>query len=118
MDHEGLVDALAAWASGSSGAEAAVELLVETDIWLCRPDFMDVAVIEDDRGRPGIDWLAAHDFSARARCSRGERLVLRLCCAMADPEILVSLGDLGGLDLTNLRMVQQALHTARFGWQE
>ncbi len=110
-----VAEKLAEWASGSTGTEAAVELLIETDFWLTRHEFVERALADDDGGA-SIDWVAARDVALDVQCSRGERFVLLLACSLADPDQTVAMSDIAALDGRNLKRVTEALHTARFGW--
>ena len=110
-----LVEPLAEWASGSPGTEAAVELLIETEYWLERSEFVDRAVTQDEGGA-AIDWEVAARLGHELVCSRGERFLLLLACALADPSLKISMGEIGAIDGRNLARVQAALRTARFGW--
>lgn len=110
-----LVEQLAEWASGSPGTEAAVELLIETDYWLERSEFVDRAITRGEGGA-AIDWDVAFHLGQELVCSRGERFLLLLACALADPSRMISMGEIGAIDGRNLTRVQAALRTARFGW--
>lgn len=110
-----LEEQLGAWASGSTGTEAAVELLIETGFWLTRAEFVDRALIAD-ADRTSIDWAAASDVANDVQCSRGERFLLLLACSLADPSRVVAMADVAALDGRNLKRVAEALHTAKFGW--
>ena len=105
------------WASGAAGTEAAIELLIETDYWLDRREFLDEAVVRsgDDAA---IDWSIAARLADELVCSRGERFVLRLACSLANPEFRVAMADVSSLDGRNLRVVQDVLRTAKFGWPD
>jgi hypothetical protein len=108
------------WAKGLSCLEAAVELLIGHRRWLCRGDFLDVAV---EPGREALSGLAmaAVDFEAAAgalaagalTCSSGEGQVLRLAASVA-AGVPVDLREaLTGLDEGNSGLVAAAvLHAA------
>ena len=106
---------LGAWASGSTGTEAAVELLIETGYWLTRAEFVGRA-ITSAADNAAIDWNAAAAVAAEVQCSRGERFLLQLACSLADPSHQVAMAELSTLDGRNLRRVQDAIRTAKFGW--
>lgn len=106
---------LGEWASGSTGTEAAVELLIETDFWLRRREFVERALTVNSE-RASIDWEAAAVVAEEVQCSRGERFLLLLACSLANPEQRVAMSDISALDGRNLKRVAEALRTAKFGW--
>ncbi len=106
---------LGAWASGSTGTEAAVELLIETGYWLRRAEFVDQAITTGE-SQASIDWVTASTLASQLQCSRGERFVLLLACSLADPEQTVAMSDIAALDGRNVAHVLEALRTAKFGW--
>ena len=112
---EALEAQLGAWASGSTGTEAAVELLIETDFWLTRAEFVDRALVVEGE-HTSIDWVEAGAVAESVQCSRGERFVLELACSLADPDQSVAMSEISTLDGRNLKRVTEALRTARFGW--
>jgi hypothetical protein len=111
---------LRAWAKGLFSAEAAVELLIGHGSWLCREDFLEVAV-EFGRGFVNGSVMAAIDWEAaiagleagRLPCSSSEEQMLRLAASIADG-VRVELGSaLSGLDEHNIAVVVGAvLHAA------
>ncbi len=106
---------LGVWASGSAGTEAAVELLIETDFWLTRSEFVAEALVTTASGT-SIDWSVASELADQVQCSRGERFILLLACSLADTSRTVAMSDVSSLDGRNLKRVKEALHTAKFGW--
>ena len=110
-----LEERLGAWASGSTGTEAAVEMLIETDFWLNRAEFVERALLVDAE-RTSIDWVGASAVAGQVQCSRGERFILQLACSLADPQQSVAMSEISTLDGRNLKRVTEALRTARFGW--
>ncbi len=110
-----LEERLGAWASGSTGTEAAVELLIETGFWLTRAEFVERALTTES-DHTSIDWNAASAVANEVQCSRGERFLLLLACSLADPSHEVAMADIAALDGRNLKRVAEALHTAKFGW--
>ncbi len=110
-----LEERLGAWASGSTGTEAAVELLIETNFWLNRTEFVEAALVIDG-DEVSIDWVRASEVAAEVQCSRGERFLLQLACSLADPDQSVAMSEICALDGRNLNRVNEALRTARFGW--
>jgi hypothetical protein len=110
-----LAERLAEWASGSAGTEAAVELLIETDYWLRRVEFVEQAVIMSG-DQVSVDWDVASALAQSLVCSRGERFLLGLACSLADPAKTVAMAEIGSIDGRNLSRVQEVLRTARFGW--
>ncbi|NNE96728.1 MAG: hypothetical protein HKN24_11945 [Acidimicrobiales bacterium] len=115
LSGEELQESLARWASGGHGAEAAVELLIESRYWLERREFLDRALFEAEEGT-GVSWFVAHELAETLVCSRGERFLLRLACSLAEPGLTVPMSEIGSIDGRNLARVQEALRTARFGW--
>lgn len=113
---ESVEEQLGHWASGSAGTEAAVELLVETDFWLTRSEFVERALVVR-AGQTSIDWAEASHVANEVQCSRGERFILLLACSLGDPKSEVAMSDISALDGRNLKRVKDALHTAKFGWQ-
>ncbi len=109
-----------AWAKGLLCLEAAVELLIGHRWWLCRGDFLDVAVEPGWEVFSGRE-MAAVDFEAAAAalvagvlaCSSGEGRVLRLAASIA-AGVPVDLREaLTGLDEANSGLVAVAvLHAA------
>jgi hypothetical protein len=92
-----------------------VELLIETDYWLGRAEFLEAAVtVSGDQA--SIDWDVAGELADNLVCSRGERFLLRLACSLADPSKSVSMAEVGSIDGRNLARVQEVLRTAKFGW--
>ena len=112
---ESLERQLGEWASGSTGTEAAVELLIETDYWLTREEFIDRALHRTGE-HASIDWKLARDIALEVQCSRGERFLLLLACSLGDPDQEVAMSDIAALDGRNLKRVTEALRTAKFGW--
>ena len=115
MHIDRVVERLAEWASGSTCTEAAVELLIETEFWLSRKEFVDQALVETDADLT-IDWARARSIADNVQCSRGERFVLQIACSLADAEQTVAMSDIAALDGRNLKRVTEALRTAKFGW--
>jgi hypothetical protein len=111
-----LEELLGGWASGSTGTEAAVELLIETDFWLTRSEFVERALVIESE-TTAIDWSAASAVAKEVQCSRGERFLLLLACSLADPLQTVAMSDISALDGRNLKRVTEAIHTAKFGWR-
>ena len=101
---------LRAWAGDSNGTLAGVELLIDQERWLQRPDFIAAAVTD---GR--IDWRRAFLFSTEAPGSAGELALLQFACSLAEAGITVPLSLVGRLDRHYLDLFHQALHTAKFG---
>ncbi len=111
-----LFDQLGEWASGSTGCEAAVELLIETEFWLTRAEFVSRAIVVDGDAA-SIDWVEAGEVARDVQCSRGERFLLLLACSLADPTQQVAMSDVSALDGRNVKRTAEALHTAKFGWR-
>lgn len=72
---------------GPAPDTAAVELLIEHDIWLRRRDFLDAAVHVDEDGLYWINFREARDVYDRGDVNRGsttERAVLDLALSRGD----------------------------------
>ncbi|GAA2277580.1 hypothetical protein GCM10010149_21190 [Nonomuraea roseoviolacea subsp. roseoviolacea] len=98
-----LACALTLGATGLTCVRAGVELLIDSDIWLHRPDFVEQFITTDNSVASTlafVDWeeaITALD-SGRLPCSSGERAVLRIAASMSGG-IPVDLRDaLTGLD--------------------
>jgi hypothetical protein len=111
------------WAKGLFSTEAAVELLIGHGSWLCREDFLEIAVefgrgIGDGAVMAAVDWEAAVAAleTGRLPCSGGEGRILRLAASIAGG-VAVDLGSvLSGLDERNVAGVARAvLHAAGQG---
>jgi hypothetical protein len=110
------VAALRAWAKGLLMAEAAVELLIGHGWWLCREDFLEIAVefgqgIVDGVVLAAVDWEAAVAGleAGRLPCSSSEGQMLRLAAGIAGG-IRLDLGSvLSGLDERNACLVAAAV---------
>jgi hypothetical protein len=115
--------ALRAHARGLHHAEAAVELLIGHQRWLCRDDFVDRFVWMGpagvgDRLLAVVDWPATVAALAAGRlpCSGSESCVLRIAASIAKG-VPVDLNDcLSTLDYVNVGLVAQAVLRAA-GWR-
>ncbi|MFI7640728.1 hypothetical protein [Nonomuraea sp. NPDC049400] len=114
--HE-LACALTLGATGRPCVQAGVELLIDTDLWLHRPDFVDEYITIDASVATAlafVDWdkaIAALQ-EGRLPCSGGERAVLRIAASMSGG-ILVDLRDaLTSLDGVNLALAATAIGNA------
>lgn len=104
--------------------EAAVELLIGHAWWLCRADFLEMAVefsqgIVDGAALAAVDWEAAVAGldTGRLPCSSSEGQMLRLAASLADGARLDLGSALSGLDERNAILVAAAaLHAA--GWRD
>ncbi|MQB02245.1 MAG: hypothetical protein GEU78_18715, partial [Actinobacteria bacterium] len=111
--------ALWAWARGLFRAEAAVELLIGHGFWLCRNDFLDVAVefgrgVVDGSPMAAVDWerAAAALEAGRLPCSDSEAQMLRLAVSIADGVPLDLGRAVSGLDEHNIVLVAAAMAQA------
>ncbi|MBF8194509.1 hypothetical protein ITP53_54420 [Nonomuraea sp. K274] len=115
--HRDLACALTLGATGLPCVQAGVELLIDTDIWLHRPDFIDEFITIDADVATAlafVDWDAAITAlnSGRLPCSGGERAVLRIAASMSGG-IPVDLRDtLTSLDGVNLAAAAAAVRHA------
>ncbi len=90
-----LVAALRTWTRGHDPhVRAAVELLIEHDFWLRRPDFTR-ACVHSRRGEAWIDWRAARAFvDAGSVASTSEMAILDLAVALGENRYRLSImGD-------------------------
>jgi hypothetical protein len=107
---------LRAHTAGLYCAQAAVELLIGHQRWLCRDDFVDrfVRVVPDSSGAgvvAVVGWrMAVRALAAgRLACSDSEGHVLRLAASIAEG-VLVDLGEcLCVLDEANIGLVVEAV---------
>lgn len=99
---------LRAWAQGLYPAEAAVELLIRTNL------ARRVAMAVDDAGegrRWWIDWPKA--MESAGTMSGGERRILAIACSLGSTGIDVNLSDaISGLGVAHVRLVLAALDHA------
>jgi hypothetical protein len=121
-----LACALTLGATGTTCVLAGVELLIDTEVWLHRPDFVERFIAIDDSVATAlafVDWDAAITALKEGRlpCSGGERAILRIAASMSGG-IPVDLRDtLTSLDATNLALTATAVRnaTGRQGvWEE
>ncbi|SEH04144.1 hypothetical protein SAMN05444920_1702 [Nonomuraea solani] len=114
--HE-LACALTLGATGLPCVQAGVELLIDTDIWLHRPDFVTEYITIDTglaTALAFVDWDGAITAVQEGRlpCSGGERAVLRIAASMSGG-IPVDLRDvLTSLDGVNLALAATAIGAA------
>ena len=120
-----LRDMLRTHANGSYSMEAAVELVINTGVWLRRGDFLRecVTAISDGPHNRGhaplatINWHTAAQYAEHAPASRGETAMLRLACSLAG----VSTGSLRDLTVpldpkNTIRLIDAIAHGA--GWHQ
>ncbi|MFV2194781.1 hypothetical protein [Nocardiopsis sp. LOL_012] len=117
-----LIDGLCNWAEGYTAPAAAVNLLIDHDVWLRRPDFRSRCVVqipdsdlyEPDRPIAYIDWeqvcraLAERSLPA----SGSEVAVLRVAASLADGRPVSLRESLTGMDATTTAAVAAALVAA------
>lgn len=115
--HRDLACALTLGATGATCVLAGVELLIDTEVWLHRPDFVERFIAIDDSVATAlafVDWDAAITALQEGQlpCSGGERAILRIAASMSG-SIPVDLRDvLTGLDATNLALTAAAVRNA------
>jgi hypothetical protein len=109
------VEGLRAHASGLCCAQAAVELLIGHQRWLCRDEFVGrfVRLVAGSAGGvlAVVSWRAAVRALAAGRlpCSGSEARVLRIAASIAEG-VPVDLGEcLSGLDSGNAGLVVDAV---------
>ncbi|MGR6924272.1 hypothetical protein ACU635_59265 [[Actinomadura] parvosata] len=112
-----LACALTLGATGLPSVQAGVELLIDTGIWLHRPDFVEQFITIDTSVATAlafIDWeaaIAALD-AGRLPCSGGERAVLRIAAGMSGGIPLDLRDALTSLDRINLALTATAVEQA------
>ncbi len=91
-DIEPLVAGLRAWtAEHDPHVRAAVELLIEHEFWLRRPDFTR-ACVHGTRREAWIDWQAAREFTHRgAVASTSQMALLDLAVALGENRYRLSI---------------------------
>jgi hypothetical protein len=115
--HRNLVCALTLGATGAPCVQAGVELLIDTEMWLRRSDFVEEFVTIDASAATAlafVDWDAAVTAlnAGRLPCSGGERALLRIAASMSGG-IPVDLNDtLTSLDPVNLDLAATAVRNA------
>jgi hypothetical protein len=90
-----LVAALRTWIRGHDPhVRAAVELLIEHDVWLRRPDFTRACISRSGR-EAYVNWVAARTFAdAGAVASTSEMAILDLAVALGENRYRLSImGD-------------------------
>lgn len=115
--HRDLACALTLGATGLTCVQAGVELLIDTDVWLHRPDFVAEFITVDTSVATAVafvDWDAAITAlnAGRLPCSGGERALLRVAASMSGG-VPVDLRDtLTSLDPVNLALAATAVQHA------
>lgn len=113
------------WAQGVLTIEAAINLIINHDVWLRRTDFLRACVVVAEDGIDGgtdvsmaaVSWHWAAIFANGAAASRSELAVLRLACSLGGVNT-GALGDLAsGLDPANAARVLDAVAHGT-GWHE
>jgi hypothetical protein len=110
---------LRAHAAGLYHSEAAVELLIGHQVWLCRNDFVERFVrlfpgLAGDGALALVSWRAAVRVLAAGRlpCSDSEGHLLRIAASIAEG-VPVNLNEcLSTLDVRNIRLVADAVSHA------
>jgi hypothetical protein len=87
-----LVAALRTWIRGHDPhVRAAVELLIEHDVWLRHPDFTRACIVRSG-GEAYVNWVAARAFSdAGAVASTSEMAILDLAVALGENRYRLSI---------------------------
>ncbi|MEV0196100.1 hypothetical protein [Nonomuraea sp. NPDC050691] len=114
-----LIEAARAWARGSYSTEAAVELLIQHDVWLRRSDFLRMGIEYAPAHYSGTSyavfrWDTLHSglINGLLPCCNSEAAVLRLALSLAEGHP-VDLGPaIARLDRTNLSLVLAAIRHA------
>ncbi|MGQ4266449.1 hypothetical protein [Nocardiopsis changdeensis] len=117
-----LAEGLRNWAEGYTAETAAVDLLIDHDVWLRRPDFLSRCVhqvpvselVDPVRPLAHIDWEhAAKALSQRAfPASSSEVGVLRIAASLAEDHPVKLRDALVGMDATTTAAVLTAIVTA------
>ena len=108
---------LLAWARNIHAYEAAIGLLVDHGVWLCRGDFISLCVVPDSAGTMAwIDWDKALSVTWTARPS--DLRVLSIAAELAGTPSGKSLAVLiAGLGTADMARVLNALQHANRGGQ-
>ena len=87
-----LITGLRAWTRGHDPhVRAAVELLIEHDVWLRRPDFTRACIFRSGR-EAYVNWVAARAFvDAGAVASTSEMAILDLAVALGENRYRLSI---------------------------
>ena len=103
-----LIAGLRAWIRGHDPhVRAAVELLVEHNVWLRRPDFTR-ACVRSRGGEAWIDWQAARTFAdAGTAASTSEMAILDLAVALGENRYCLSI-----MGAANARVIAAAVARA------
>jgi hypothetical protein len=118
-DMSSLIQAARDWARGSYAIEAAVELLIQHDVWLNRSDFRRMGIQYTQATYTStpyavFSWDTLHSGMSHGLlpCSNSEAAILRIALSLADGHPV----DLGPavtrLDRTNLSYVLAAIRHA------
>ncbi|SHK30474.1 hypothetical protein SAMN05421803_11760 [Nocardiopsis flavescens] len=117
-----LAEGLRNWAEGYTADTAAVNLLIEHDVWLRRPDFVNrcvhqvpvSALVDPVRPIAHIDWEKAVKALNRRTfpASSSETGVLRIAASLAEDHPVKLRDALVGMDATTTAAVLTALTTA------
>jgi len=102
---------------GTPHEQAAVELLIWHESWLCRPDFKGACITQLAAGLVArIDWYEAREFIDRGYARRGERPVPASSSQRRVLDLAVALGEdqfgLSGLGHAHKRAAAQAFAAA------
>ena len=123
LSEPALAQMLRTWADGVHSAEAAVNLVINANLWLHRPDFRRdcIVAVSDGVAMGGrapmatINWHAASRYAEQGTASRSQTAMLRLACSVAG----VSTGSLrdltAALDPANTAKLIDAI-AHRGGW--
>ncbi len=115
--HRDLACALTLGATGATCVLAGVELLIDSEMWLCRDDFVAEFVALDVGGATAlafVDWDAAITAlnTGRLPCSAGERALLRIAASMGGGIPVDLKNALTSLDPVNLELAATAVRHA------
>ena len=125
LSEPALAQMLRTWADGVHSAEAAVNLVINANLWLHRPDFRRdcIVAVSDGVAMGGrapmatVNWHAASRYAEQGTASRSETAMLRLACSVAGVAT-GSLRDLTApLNPTNTARLLDAM-AHRAGWHE
>jgi hypothetical protein len=112
-----LVTALLTWPF-TAEEKAAVHIMVQMDLLICRPDIRDEYIHEvDPQGRPGelvFDWQRLGDHEPMIPMSSGERVMVQLALALVGVRP-TRLDDLRRVDTRNVEAVLDAVTYAATG---
>lgn len=116
-----LAEALWRSARGSYAREAAVGLIIDTQLWLRRTAFLDRVTVDQDQDTghwyADVDWPKIPRAALSSGASEGEKQILRCAAGLAGEKSVALIDLINSQDHANLAHLLAALAHAR-GWHE